>query len=71
MDSAPCQEQLIKTCKHVIGEAEKVLVIAQMIHSSYDVVKDYEDAVSAITEDLNSLVDQVKVRRCSIYTAKQ
>ena len=60
IDSLLCQEQLIEACKNVASAVEKMVVAAQTACEDGDALRDLGAAATAVTEALNSLIQQIK-----------
>ena len=61
IDSPLCQEQLIEACKSVAAAVEKIVIAAQAACGDDETLRDLGGAATAVTEALNSLIDQIKV----------
>lgn len=60
IDSLLCQEQLIEACKNVASAVEKMVIAAQSACEDGDALRDLGAAATAVTEALNSLIQQIK-----------
>ena len=60
IDSPLCQEQLIEACKMVAAAVEKIVLAAQAACGDDDALRDLGAAATAVTEALNSLIQQIK-----------
>lgn len=60
IDSPLCQEQLIEACKLVAAAVEKIVLAAQAACGDDDALRDLGAAATAVTEALNSLIEQIK-----------
>uniref|UniRef100_A0A1X7VGP0 FERM domain-containing protein n=1 Tax=Amphimedon queenslandica TaxID=400682 RepID=A0A1X7VGP0_AMPQE len=60
IDSHLCQEQLIEACKLVAAAVEKIVIAAQAACGDDDALRDLGAAATAVTQALNSLIEQIK-----------
>ncbi len=60
IDSPLCQEQLIEACKMVAAAVEKIVMAAQEACGDDDALRDLGAAATAVTQALNSLIEQIK-----------
>lgn len=64
IDSHLCQQQLIEACKLVASAVEKIVQAAQAACGDDDTLRDLGAAATAVTEALNSLIEQIKQGVC-------
>ena len=60
IDNHLCQQQLIEACKLVASAVEKIVQAAQAACGDDDTLRDLGAAATAVTEALNSLIEQIK-----------